>query len=261
MAEHDPFDADFLGGGDPRASAPATHSADPFDADFGADTDSPASTVSGSFARGAVRGVVPAAGGLAGAGAGAAAGGAIGEAIFPAGGGVPGALIGGIVGGLGGGFGGGYAAERAQDYGLSKLPDTWVEAIGQDDRQQRLDAEQHPYASFLGGLAPFALTMKPGGFGRAAALPENSTAMQRLMSSPVTSRLFGGALMGGIELGQEAAEGNVDWNKVAISTGFGLVFNKPNRFGESIEGSIPRLFGRSGAHATMQLLPPSVAGS
>src|ERR1700721_2014935 len=44
-----------------------------------------------------------------------------------------------------------------------------------------------------------------------------------------------GAALGGMELGQEAASGQTpDWTKVAVSTGFGLVFNTPTRIGESL---------------------------
>lgn len=220
----------------------------PEDADefpmFGPQPVAPQQSTLGSAARGAVRSALPAAGGLAGAGAGAAGGAAIGEALFPPGGAIPGGVIGGIAGALGLGFGASYGVAKAQDYALSKAPDSFVEAIGQDDRQQRLDQEQHPYASFVGGLVPYALTMKPGGFA-AAKLPENATALQRLMANPVTARILGGGLVGGMELAQESAEGNVDWNKVAISTAFGMVFNKPNRFGETIEGAIPNAFRRA----------------
>jgi hypothetical protein len=213
------------------------------------DTGDGGSSTLGSFARKALRSVIPFAAGLAAAGEGASAGakvgGAIGEFFEPVGGGVPGALVGGLVGGFAGMMGGSYVGERAQDYGLSKLPDSWVESLGQDDRQQRLDQEQHPYASLLGGLAPFALTMTPFGEARAGLKTlGNTTALQRIMSNPMTSRVFSGALMGGMELGQEAAQGDVDWNKVAISTGFGLLFTRPNHFGEKIENSIPRAFGQ-----------------
>ena len=256
----DPF-AGVLGGGDQplryqAAPPPADDENDPFAKLLNGQTVDPTgSSTSGAFTRGAARGALPAAGGLAGAGAGAAYGAAAGALVPGLGETGISELVGGVAGGLIGGFGGSFAAEKAQDYGLSKLPDSWVESIGQDERQQRLDQEQHPYATFLGGMAPFALTMKPGGFSAAAKLPENSTALQRLMVNPATQRLFSGALMGGMELGQEAAEGDVDWNKVAISTGFGLVFNKPNRFGEAIEGIIPRLLGRTTAHDVMGLKP------
>lgn len=243
----------------PQATGPGTASVaqapandddvdNPF-AEFGPKAVAPADSTTGAFVRGAERGALPAAGGLVGAGAGAEVGGAIGAF-----GGPVGALVGGFVGGVAGAFGGSYAADKAQDYALSKAPDSWTEAIGQDDRQQKLDQEQHPYASFLGGLAPYALTMNPAGAtGKVAA---NATALQRLMANPVTARIFGGAAMGGVELGQEAASGEpVDWGKVAISTGFGIVFNRPNRLGETIEGLGARPF--RGAEPLGEAVPPA----
>ena len=257
----DPFAA-ILGSGGERSTenAPAD---DPFRAVLGgAPSVDPLSSASGAFARGAVRGVVPAAGGLAGAGAGAAAVAAVGAKWGAAAGAlvpglgetgvseVVGAGVGAFAGGLIGGFGGSYVADRAQDVALHKLPDSWVESIGQDDRQQRLDQEQHPYASFAGGLAPFAVTMGIG--GAPAASTANMTTWERVLKSPITARVFSGALMGGMELGQEAAEGDVDWNKVAISTGFGVVFNHPNKFGQAIEGVIPRVTGTRDAAQIME---------
>ncbi len=225
-------------------------------AQFGPKATSATNTPSslGAFTRGAVRGVIPAAGSLAGAGAGAAGGAALGELAFPPGGAIPGALIGGIAGALGLGLGGSYAAARVQNYGLSKLPDTWVDAIGQSDAQQRLDEELAPKATMLGGLAPFLLTMRPG-LSAVAPLGENATPLQRLMANPVTARVIShgtsGAVMGGIELGQEAAEGKVDWTNVAIATTFGLILNKPTKLGERIEGVAPRALGApTGAERT-----------
>jgi len=180
------------------------------------------SSATGAFARGAARSAAPALLSFPAIGAGAEAGFAVG--------GPWGAVAGGVAGALGGG----YLLSKAQDYLLSKAPDSWKEAIGLDDRQQKLDQEQHPYASFLGGLAPYALTMKPTRLGKFEP-PENATALQRIRAHPATARVFGGAVMGGIELGQEAASGETpDWAKVAISTGFGVIFNKPRRFGESL---------------------------
>ncbi len=203
----------------------------PYDAmgDFGL---KPGSSASGSFARGAERGALPAAGGLAGAEAGAEIGAGIGAfggpldwATVP---------VGGLVGGLVGGFGGSYATQGVQDYGVSKAPDSWKEAIGQDDRQQQLDQQQHPYATFAGGLAPFALTLKPGLMAK-GALPDNPTTLQTLLAHPASKHIVAGLGMGGMEIGQEVANGETpDWGKIAISTGFGVVFNKPTRIGQTI---------------------------
>ena len=181
----------------------------------------------GAFVRSAARNAIPGVAGFAGAGAGAEAGGLLGAAVA----GPPGALVGGVLGGLGGAVLGTGAVAKAQDYALKALPDSWQEALGQSDRQQRLDEEAHPYASFLGGIAPFALTMNP--FGTAfKTLPAGATAMDKIMAYQPAERLFGGAVMGGMELGQEAIGGEpIDWRKVAISTGSGIVFNTTNRFG------------------------------
>jgi len=212
-------------------------------------------TVKGAVTRGAVHGAVPAAGAMAGAGAGAEAGGAVGAFLGPWG-----ALAGGVIGGIGGAIGGGFAADKAQDYTLSKLPDSFVDAFGQGERQQRLDQQERPVASFVGGMIPFALTMQPTKLAfRATGLPENATTIQKLMANPVTARLFGGGVMGGMELGQEAAQGQVDWRKVGIATGFGVVFNKPNALGEAITemGASParRMLGRPEPAAR----PPTIA--
>jgi hypothetical protein len=204
----------------------------------------PDTSATGAFSRGVVRGVVPAVGGIAGAAAGAEAG------AFAGLGGGPFAWAtvpaGAIVGGLAGAYLGSTAAAGAQHYALSKAPDKWREAIGLDDRQERLDEAGHPIASFLGGLAPYAVTMNPMSATR-AALPANATAMQRIMSHPATARVFGGGAMGGMELGQEAIGPEpIDWRKVAISTGMGVVLNRPNRIGERI--------GEWGAAPTRSLL-------
>jgi hypothetical protein len=191
------------------------------------------SSKAGAFGRGLERNIIPAVGSFpaigAGAEMGAAAGAAVGGPFAPIT-----APVGGLLGGLAGAYLGSTALSSAQNWLLSKAPDSWKEKLGLDDRQQQIDESQHPYASFLGGLAPYALTMRPG-FGAAAKLPENATALQKIMAHPVTARLFGGAAMGGMELGNETVSGQpTDWGKVAISTGFGLVWNKPTRIGEAI---------------------------
>lgn len=191
------------------------------------------SSTLGAAARGFEKSIIPAIGSFpaigAGAEAGAALGGAIGGPFAPAT-----ALGGGIVGGLAGAFLGSTAIAHVQNWALSKLPDSWREAIGLDERQEQIDQGEHPVASFLGGIAPYALTLRPGAVPK-GILPENATALQRIMAHPATARVFGGAAMGGMELGQEAASSeDLDWRKIAISTGFGLVFNRPTKFGERV---------------------------
>ena len=190
------------------------------------------SSATGAFVRGAERGALPAAGGFVGMGAGAALGaaaGAFGGPFAPVT--VP---AGTIIGGIAGAFVGAGAVDAAQNWLLSKAPDSWKEAIGQDERQRNLDETQHPYASYLGGITPFVATMRPGPL-LGGALPENATALQRILANPMTGRMFGGGAMGGIEIGQEIASGeSPDWTKVGIATGFGFVFNKPTKLGQSL---------------------------
>ena len=178
-----------------------------------------------SFGVSAARSAIPAAAGLVTGGAGAEIGAAIGAV-----GGPIGMVAGGIVGGLIGGIGGGIAASKAQDYALEKLAPTWKDPI---DKYTLAAQDQHPTASFLGGLAPFALTMSPRTL--TSALPENATAIERIMSNPLTGRMFSGALQGGMEIGQEAYDGHgINWSHGAMAFGFGMVFYRPNALGEKL---------------------------
>ena len=201
-------------------------------ADLGSEAAPGQSSMVGTFARGAEKGVVPASVGLAGAGIGGASvvglGALAGTSVGPWG-----TVGGAIVGGLVGGYGGSYL----QNWALKQLPDSWKDALGFSERQSRLDEAQHSNASFMGGLFPYAVTMNPElGFGKGAAkLATNLTGLQRVLSTPAASKLFGGGLVGGMEAGQEKLSNeDLDWRKVAIATAFGTVFNKPNGIGEVI---------------------------
>jgi hypothetical protein len=189
----------------------------------------PKTSGTGSFFHGLERGIAPAIGSLPAIGAGAELGATVGSF-----GGPIGTAVGGLAGGIAGAVGAGSVISAAQDWAVSKLPDSWQEALGQDQRTRRLEESQHSTAAFMGGLVPFALTMRPGAVPK-VALPENATALQRIMANPATARLFGGGVMGGLELGTELIHGEApDWTKVGISTGFGVVFNKPTRIGERL---------------------------
>lgn len=187
------------------------------------------SGAAGSFARGAEKGALPAAGSLAAVGAGAELGGAGGALVA----GPVGGLVGGIAGGLLGGYAGGAAVQQAQNWAVHKLPESWQDTLGFSDRQARLDEAQHATASFMGGLVAYAVTMSPKAI--LSDLPHNATMLQRILAHPVTGRLFGGTLMGGMEAGnEELSKENLDWRKVAIATVFGTVFNRPNQIGEKV---------------------------
>lgn len=208
---------DQFGGPDPFAQyLEPERSTDPFSA----------------FAHNFERGIAPAAAGLAAFGAGAEAGAAAGSIAGPWG-----ALGGGLIGGLATSFMGSTAVATAQDWALKQLPTDWQDMLGMSESQQALEAEQQPVASFLGGMTPYLLTMKPGPMA-GSALPANATTFQRILANPATSRIFGGALSGGMELGNELATGNdPNWTNIAIATGFGVVFNEPNRIGRALTES------------------------
>jgi hypothetical protein len=191
------------------------------------------SSATGAFARGAVKGALPAAGTLAAAAGGAEVGAALGVPFAPvtAGWSVPIASFGlGLVGG----FAGGAAVQSVQNWALSKVSDSWKDPIGLGDKQAQADEAQHSTASFLGGLSPGIVTMRPSGEWL-KELPENYTRLQGLLAQPVTGRLFGGSIMGIAEARNEkSSEQNLDWPKIATATVFGTIFNRPNRIGEVI---------------------------
>src|SRR5208282_2113854 len=133
---------------------PAPPAKNAFDSIDPNEPEAPESSATGAFARSAERGAIPAIGSLPAIGAGAEAGAALGTAVA----GPVGAFIGGIGGGAFGGFLGSTALSSAQEWALSKLPDSWREAIGLDDRQEKIDQAAHGTASFIGGIAPYALS-------------------------------------------------------------------------------------------------------
>ena len=175
----------------------------------------------GALGIGALSGAAPAVGGLAGAGYGAAVGSALGP-------------FGSFVGGAIGAFAGGYGAGKAQDFAISELPHSWQDPINE---YQRSAEEQHPTASFLGGMVPMALTMSPNLSTAAGKLAPDATRYERIAAHPVAGRLFGGAVQGAFQLGQdEYSEGQPNWTHVGWSTAFGMVFNRANHLiGEPIE--------------------------
>lgn len=193
--------------------------------DLGADT-----SATGAFVRGAARATLPSIASFPAMGAGAQVGALAGGAV----GGPPGAFVGALGGAVIAGFGAAIAANAAQDWAIEKLPDDWQEAIGQDDRQRKLDESQHGTAAFLGGLLPTVLTMRPG-FPTKVPLRENATALERIMAYPATAAVFGGGVMGGMELGSQVASGqDINWTHVAVATGVGVVFNRTTKFGERL---------------------------
>lgn len=225
MSDQPPADAPFDFNALAAKDAEANDSA-PFDFNGLAQKDSlPDLSATQSFGVSAARSALPAAGSLVTMGAGAEAGALIGSF-----GGPVGALAGGFIGGLAGGIAGSMAISKAQDYAIEKLAPTWKDPI---DKYTMAAQEQHPTASFIGGLIPFAVTMSPRTL--AATLPENATAIERIMANPATGRMFSGVLQGGMEIGQEKLEGHdVNWTNAALAFGFGVAWYRPNALGERL---------------------------
>src|SRR5579885_3167205 len=159
-----------------------------------------------------------------------------------------------ISGAVAGGMIAGGAIDWLQQKALAALPDTWQQALGIDQHQRELEEQRNPYASFVGELAPQVIAFRPGGWAT-AALPETASAWQRVMGHPASAHLLGGVLQGGLELGHQYVAGqSPDWSKVAIATGFGVVFNEPTRIGERLIGA-----GRPPTSAAVAASAPSAA--
>jgi hypothetical protein len=194
----------------------------------------PESSATGAFIRSAERSALPTAGGLAGAAAGAEAGGALGSFAGPIGAGV-----GAFGGGVAGAMLGGTAIESAQNWAISKLPTGVQSLFGGTQEQQKADWEEHEIAALMGGVAPYALTASPGFVVK--ELPAGATRLEQLLNTKTAQAAVGGTVMGGITLGQEASQGQLNepraWWNVALSTGLGMFLNRPNRLGETIMGA------------------------
>lgn len=248
-----PFDAiaaqdDLTPEAEKAPAAPKPPATDNIFDTIAAKDDQPETSALGAAAVSAGKGLIPAlAGVVPGAAAGAELGGALGAPLGPVSIG-----IGGFGGGLIGGFIGGAAVQKAQDWALSQLPHGWTDPL---TKYEQAAEEQHKTASFVGGLAPFALTSWPVGAAKAG-----ETALERLMADPITSRLFGGALMGGLELGQQKLRGEeADWTDVAISTGFGVMFNKPTALGEKLH-KVGARAAQPAAEAFVKAVPAAQRG-
>lgn len=162
--------------------------------------------------------------------------------------GPPGVAIGGAVGGIAGAVGGFFvgaeAVSKAQDWAVGQLPISVQRVLGQDQPQQAAEEQQHPIASFVGALAPQAIIMGPAA-GAKAALGEGASTFSRLMANPVTARLVSGTFMGGYETAQEKFRGEaLDPLKIALSTGFGMIFAFPNGLGRTLGELGSRLVSR-----------------
>ena len=189
-------------------------------------TPSPQTSALMAGTKSAVENTFPALTGLAGAGAALSAGSGViagASVINPL---LGLATAGGI--GLAGGLGGGYLGNKAQDLATSQIPSDVKAAAGFSPEQRALEQEQHPYASFVGELAPNALAFRPG------ALDPIVTASGKVISSGM-QRAGMGVLGSGLEAGNEAYQGKgFDPLKIAGAGVFQAVSATPTALGKRL---------------------------
>ena len=203
------------------AALPAKVEANPYD-----QFDVKSSAI-GAGARAAAGSALPAAGGIVG---GTLGGMATGAAAGALGAGPIGAAVGGLAGGVLGAIGGSGMASAAQQKAISLLPQGVQDWLG-SEAQKRADQSQHPLAVEVGNLLPFAAAFGPG------------------TELALGSRALGAAVMGGLELGQEAAQGErPNAGRIAGSALTGAVLNKPTAIGETLMGPANRLGSELALH-------------
>ena len=194
------------------------------------------------------RQALPAVGGFAGFEAAAPVGaklGALAGAAIPGLGetGIPeaiGGTVGGFAAGAFGAFGGGEVVQKAQQFVMDLIPDNIKKAIGQSDDQQQAERLAHPYIQTAVDLASNLAFVRPGSV--ANDLREGATAFEKMMASPVGSRVAGAGFMTGMEAGQEEIhDGELDPKKLLIASVVGALSNKKTALGEGIEKGVQRL--------------------
>ena len=222
------------------------------------------------------RQALPAVGGFAGFEAAAPIGaklGALAGAAIPGLGetGIPeavGGTIGGFAAGTLGAFGGGEVVQKAQQFVMDLIPDNIKEAIGQSDSQQQAERLAHPYIQTAVDLASNLAFVRPGSV--ANDLREGATAFEKMMASPVGSRVAGAGFMTGMEAGQEEIhDGELDPKKLLIASVVGALSNKKTALGEGIEKGVqglgakfaPSVYHSAGSEAapgdTPETTPPA----
>ena len=194
----------------------------------------PESSAVGAFTRGAAKGILPAAAGIIGGSAAA----------------VPGALA-GPIGAFGAGLVGGAAAagatSAAQEAFLKAHPDL-ANTLGLGEEQARADEAQHPYASFIGNLAPNAVALRPTGaiFKSAKGLTEEAAKkLAAEKAAAIGTGAIGAGVSGGMEAGQQAfGEEPMDWTKVGLATAAGALGQKETAIGKKLVAIGQKPFSR-----------------
>lgn len=172
---------------------------------------------------------IPSLGGFAAAVPGMKAGAALFAPLGPFG-----SAVGGVVGGMVTGFGGSYLTGKAQEAALEKYA---PEAIEQIARAQ----EEQPGASFVGGLAPTALTMRPSTQGLSGLLRptvRGKTIREAITSpefvAPASNVAVNVAQAGAGQALNVARGGEFSLPEFATEAAVGTLFNRPTRLGRKL---------------------------
>jgi len=172
---------------------------------------------------------VPSLGGVAGAIPGAELGATLLAPLGPVG-----MFAGGVIGGLAGAFGGSYLTQKAQQAALEKYAPSALEEVARAQEEQ-------PGASFVGGLAPTALTMRPSTQGLSGLLRPTvrGTTIREAITKP---EFIAPASNVAINVGQAGAGqainvargGEFSFPEFATEAAVGTLFNRPTRLGRRL---------------------------
>jgi len=172
---------------------------------------------------------VPSLGGVAGAIPGAELGATLLAPLGPVG-----MFAGGAIGGLAGAFGGSYLTQKAQQAALEKYAPSALEEVARAQEEQ-------PGASFVGGLAPTALTMRPSTQGLSGLLRPTvrGTTIREAITKP---EFIAPASNVAINVGQAGAGqainvargGEFSFPEFATEAAVGTLFNRPTRLGRRL---------------------------
>jgi len=149
-------------------------------------------------------------------------------------GGPIGSAIGSVIGGMVTGFGGSYLTGKAQEAALERYA---PEAIEQIARAQ----EEQPGASFVGGLAPTALTMRPSTQGLSGLLRPTvrGTTLREAVTrpefvAPASNVAVNVAQAGAGQALNVARGGEFSLPEFATEAAIGTLFNRPTRLGRKL---------------------------
>lgn len=175
----------------------------------------------GAAGRAAVDNVGGTVGGvLGGVGLGALGGSAVGPI---------GTIVGAVAGGLAGAYGGNEVQNAVEERVLTP------EQRMAFENRLAADAQQRPIAAFAGGTLPQLAFARPSVSNLRSAAGIASGASRTPQSLSAAANVIGGAAVGGgVELAQQAATGQYDLGRLAMSTAAGGLLSEPTRLGRAV---------------------------